>query len=74
MNAAIIENAIQNDGDLIDLEFNVYCRQENYPMLEVPIFSSHRHGGKSTTRMRSALRMYHGAYRLWRQMGGGHHG
>jgi glycosyltransferase involved in cell wall biosynthesis len=55
------------DDDLIDAEFNMVCRRENYPILEVPIFSSRRHGGKSTTSYRSALRMYWGAYQLWRQ-------
>lgn len=53
--------------DLIDLEFNVICREENYPVVEVPILSTRRHGGKSTTRMGSAVRMYRGALRMWRQ-------
>jgi len=35
-------------------------------MLEVPIFSQRRHGGRSTTTMDSAVRMYWGAYQLWR--------
>jgi glycosyltransferase involved in cell wall biosynthesis len=52
--------------DLIDAEFNMICRRENYPMLEVPIFSVRRHSGRSTTNYRSALRMYLGAYQLWR--------
>lgn len=62
---------LKSDNDLIDLEFNVICRRENYPVLEVPIFSSRRHGGKSTTRYGSAFRMYVGAYRLWQQMRNG---
>ena len=33
-------------------------------MLEVPTFSSRRHGGKSTTNLGSAWNMYIGAYRL----------
>jgi dolichol-phosphate mannosyltransferase len=52
------------NDDLIDVEFNIACRQEGYPMLEVPIFSSKRHGGNSTTNLRSALKMYWGAYRI----------
>lgn len=59
--------ALSHDDDLIDAEFNVICRREGYPVLEVPIFSSRRHGGKSTTNYRSALRMYTGAYRMWRE-------
>jgi len=35
-------------------------------MVEVPIFSTRRHGGKSTTNMGSAFRMYLGALQLWR--------
>jgi glycosyltransferase involved in cell wall biosynthesis len=56
------------DDDLIDAEFNVVCRREGYPVLEVPIFSSRRYGGASTTNYRSALRMYLGAYTMWRVM------
>src|SRR5262249_27569800 len=58
--------ALSRDDDLIDAEFNWICRQAGYPMIEVPIFSSRRHGGKSTTTIGSAVRMYVGAYRLWR--------
>jgi glycosyltransferase involved in cell wall biosynthesis len=56
---------IERDDDLIDLEFNVICRRESYPIVEVPIFSTRRHGGRSTTNLRSALRLYWGAYQLW---------
>ncbi len=49
-----------SENDLIDLEFNVICRREGYPMLEVPIFSSRRHGGRSTTRYGSAREDVHG--------------
>jgi hypothetical protein len=59
--------ALSRDDDLIDAEFSMICRREGYPMLEVPIFSSRRHGGRSTTTLRSAVRMYWGAYRLWRR-------
>jgi hypothetical protein len=59
---------LTRNDDLIDAEFNAVCRREMYPMLEVPIFSTRRHGGQSTTRYGSALKMYVGAYRLWRDM------
>lgn len=58
--------ALSRDDDLIDAEFSAICRREGYPMVEVPIFSTRRHGGRSTTNLRSAVRMYWGAYRLWR--------
>lgn len=61
--------ALTRNDDLIDVEFNAICRREGYPMLEVPILSTQRHGGKSTTRLKSALKMYVGAYRLWQEMG-----
>lgn len=54
--------------DLIDAEFSAVCRREGYPVLEVPIFSTLRHGGASTTTYVSALKMYWGAYELWRTM------
>ncbi len=59
--------ALTRDDDLIDAEFSMICRRADYPMVEVPIFSQRRHGGKSTTNLRSAVKMYWGAYRLWRE-------
>lgn len=53
------------DDDLIDAEFNAICREQDYRVIEIPIFSTLRHGGRSTTNYGSALRMYLGAYRLW---------
>jgi glycosyltransferase involved in cell wall biosynthesis len=60
--------ALERDDDLIDAEFNAICRRRDYPMIEVPIFSSRRHGAKSTTTYGSAVRMYFGAYALFRAM------
>ena len=40
---------LSRDDDLIDVACNVVCRREGYRMLEVPIFSNRRHGGRSTT-------------------------
>jgi glycosyltransferase involved in cell wall biosynthesis len=56
--------------DLVDVEFNVVCRREGYRVLEVPILSSVRHGGRSTTSHRSALKLYWGAFSLWRSLSG----
>ena len=58
---------LTRNDDLIDAEFAALCRREGYPMLEVPTFSSRRHGGKSTTTLRTASKLYVGAYRLWRE-------
>ena len=57
---------LERDDDLIDAEFNVICRREDYPMLEVPTFSNRRHGGTSTTNYWSAIKLYWGVYELWR--------
>ena len=58
---------LQREDDLIDTEFCVVCRQRDYPMIEVPTFSTRRHGGRSTTGYGSALRLYWGAVAMWRK-------
>jgi glycosyltransferase involved in cell wall biosynthesis len=60
--------SMSRDDDLIDAEFSAICRRENYPILEVPVLSTRRHSGKSTTNYGSAIKMYWGAYELWRNM------
>lgn len=59
--------ALTRDDDLIDAEFMWTCRDAGYPVVEIPILATERHGGASTTSYRSALRMYHGAVRLRRR-------
>lgn len=58
--------ALTSDDDLLDAEFMRTCVREKVPIVEVPILSNRRQGGSSTTNYTSALRMYAGAYRLWR--------
>ncbi len=58
---------LTENGDLLDMEFIVACRKENYPIIEVPILSIQRHGGNSTTNYFSALRLYWGALQYWRK-------
>jgi len=41
--------ALRRDDDLLDCEFNVVCRRQGYPMIEVPILATERQGGRSTT-------------------------
>jgi glycosyltransferase involved in cell wall biosynthesis len=55
---------LRRDDDLIDAEFNVICRRASYPVIEVPVLATVRHGGASTTSYASALRLYWGAWRL----------
>jgi glycosyltransferase involved in cell wall biosynthesis len=61
--------ALQREDDLIDAEFCMICRQKGYPLIEVPIDRQARHGGVSTTRLHSAIKMYCGAVGLWRSSG-----
>lgn len=60
---------LSRDDDLIDLEFNVICRAENYRVVEVPIVSTHRHSKGSTTGWSVALRLYLGAWRMKQRFG-----
>ena len=57
---------LQSDDDLIDLEFNVKCKRLGVPILEIPIDSRDRHGGRSTTDYSSAFRMYREAFHNWK--------
>jgi glycosyltransferase involved in cell wall biosynthesis len=59
--------SLRRKDDLLDAEFNVVCRREGYRVLEVPILANVRHGGRSTTSHRSALKLYWGALSMWRQ-------
>ncbi len=56
---------LERADDLIDLEFVSVCRRHNFPILEIPIISTRRHGGSSTTNYNSAFKMYWGAIQLW---------
>jgi len=61
---------LQEDGDLIDLEFILRCKQLDIQIIEVPIVSEIRHGGESTTNFISAYKMYWGAYKMRRILNG----
>lgn len=56
------------DGDLVDLEFFVKCKERGWLVLEVDTYRWQRHSGESTTKYRSALKLYYGAYRWWRDI------
>jgi glycosyltransferase involved in cell wall biosynthesis len=58
--------SLTRDDDLIDVEFLVTCKENDYPVIEVPLLATVRHGGRSTTSYGSAARMYWGAYRMAR--------
>ena len=56
---------LTEDGDLIDLEFFIQCKQLRKPILELPIYGEFRYGGKSTTTYKSAIKMYMQMFRIW---------
>jgi hypothetical protein len=53
-----------SDGDLIDAQLITWCFHAGIHLLEMPVLALHRFGGKSTTNIRSALKMYLGLLRL----------
>lgn len=59
---------LRQDDDLIDAEFMTECRSHGYPVVEIPIVPTPRRGGRSTTSVSSAFRMYAGALALHRDM------
>jgi glycosyltransferase involved in cell wall biosynthesis len=61
---------LRRNDDLIDAEFLAVCAREDYPIIEVPLLLTQRHGGRSTTNLRSALRMYWGALQLRSELNG----
>ncbi len=66
--ALVAQLGLTEGGDLIDCEFLVNCKRHRIPVVEVPVYSAHRHGGRSTTTLKSAVRMYLGALRLYRRL------
>ena len=53
------------DGDLLDLELMRHAADEGLPVVEIPVRGFSRHGGKSSTNFKSALKMYTGAIGMW---------
>jgi glycosyltransferase involved in cell wall biosynthesis len=56
--------ALRREDDLIDAEFSMLCRRHGYPVIELPVRWGERSGGKSTTKLSSAIKLYVGAYQL----------
>jgi glycosyltransferase involved in cell wall biosynthesis len=55
---------LSSPGDLFDLELIAAARQQGVPIVEIPVQGFSRHGGKSSTTLGSAWKMYVGALRL----------
>jgi glycosyltransferase involved in cell wall biosynthesis len=57
-------------GDVLDLELVVKAAQLGLPIVELPVKGFRRYGGRSSTSLKSAWRMYLGALRLRRALSG----
>ena len=53
-----------SEGDLIDAEVMAKLHRKNVQIVEVLILSTKRIGGRSTTTMKSAMKMYWGLVKL----------
>jgi len=56
------------DNDLIDAELMAKCRKNNITIIEIPVYSTDRISGKSTTNLKSAFNMYFGLVKLKRRL------
>lgn len=56
--------ALTADGDLLDLELMAHVARSRLRVVEVPVRGFKRHGGKSSTTLKSAWKMYAGALGL----------
>lgn len=55
---------LTSDGDLLDLELVAKAKRLGFPIFEMPVEGFRRHGGKSSTTLWSAAKMYAGALKL----------
>jgi glycosyltransferase involved in cell wall biosynthesis len=55
---------ITSEDDLIDAEIIIQCAQKQIPIIEIPVISTARISGSSTTNFRSAYKMYKGLLRF----------
>ncbi|MFC2111327.1 glycosyltransferase family 2 protein [Bacteroidota bacterium] len=63
-NQILKDNKIHSEGDLLDAELIARCFKNNVPVIEIPVFSTSRISGKSTTSFTSAFKMYFGLFKL----------
>jgi hypothetical protein len=62
---------LRSDGDLLDLELMAKVHRLRLPVVELQVPGFRRHGGSSSTNLRSAWGMYWGAWRLRRKLAAG---
>jgi hypothetical protein len=56
---------LTSEGDLLDLELMRHVAALGLSVIEIPVRGFTRHGGKSSTTVKSALKMYAGALGMW---------
>ena len=56
---------LRSPDDLLDLELMAKVTRRGIRVVELPVKGFRRHGGRSSTSLRSAWRMYLGALKLW---------
>ncbi|MBS1955852.1 MAG: glycosyltransferase [Cyanobacteria bacterium SZAS-4] len=59
---------LSEDGYLVDVEFNVVCKKNDYPVVELPIEHTERHGGTSTTTVSTALNLFVALFGYWNKV------
>ena len=65
---------LSSPDDVLDLELIVKADRLRVPVVEMPVSGFHRYGGRSSTSLGSAWRMYAGAVRLRGRLGRLPHG
>lgn len=58
---------LKEEGFMIDLEFNIVCKEAGYEVLSVPVAHTKRHGGKSMTSLSLGGSLYVEALRMFRE-------
>ena len=58
------ELALFSEGDLLDLELMAKVSRRGLPVVELPVRGFHRHGGRSSTGLKTAWGLYTGALKL----------
>lgn len=57
-----------SEGDLLDLELMAKASRRGVPIVELPVTGFRRHGGRSSTNLKTAWGLYTGALRLRRML------
>jgi glycosyltransferase involved in cell wall biosynthesis len=57
-----------SEGDLLDLELMAKVSRRGLPIVELPVQGFRRHGGRSSTGLKAAWRLYAGAWKLRRKV------